>query len=245
MRLGIISDIHANFEALTAVYYDLLDQGFDRIVCLGDVVGYGASPKECIDFFIDKKIVCLRGNHDTYTIDIGGDWKIQPFAKDVIHWLQSTLTTRYIKWLKNLPFQHLEEDIQFVHSSLEALDGVYWPYILGTERAHLHFYLQVAMFCFYGHTHIPLLFEYDSKTIRMNYLQSQTFDLLSSSKYLVNCGSVGQPRDYDKRACYVIFDTKTGELVVRRVEYDFKKAQKRILDAGLPEVLAERLSHGL
>lgn len=243
--LAIISDIHANYEALSAVYLDILSQGCDKIICLGDVVGYGASPIECIDFMMENNITCLRGNHDSYAVDIGGDWKIQPFAKEVIYWLQEKLDPPHMDWLRNLPFQHQEGEVTFVHSSLEALDSEYWPYILSAERAHLHFYLQVTMFCFYGHTHIPLIFAYDKKMIKMNYLRSQRFDKYASAKYLINCGSVGQPRDYDKRAAYALFNTETLDLKLRRCDYDFKMAQRRILDAGLPEILAERLSHGL
>lgn len=243
--LAIISDIHANYEALTAIHQDIKSRGCDRVICLGDVVGYGAAPKECLDLVMESGMTCLRGNHDTYVTELGGDWKIQPFAKTVIRWLQDTLESHYIDWLRRLPFQESFDQFAFAHASLDANDGHYWPYILNTDRAHLHFYLQETRFCFYGHTHIPLLFSNTDKTLTMNYLRDQTFEREEGYKYLINCGSVGQPRDYDKRACYVLFDTETYELKLIRQDYDVQKAQRRILDAGLPELLAERLSHGL
>lgn len=244
MLLGIIGDIHGNIEALTACHKALMEIGCNKIVCTGDIVGYGASPKECIDFVHDKKIDSIRGNHDHYTTQRGSDWDIQPAAKKVILWMQKTLPKEYISWLDNLPYYMEVEGIQFVHSSLEGLDGKSWPYILSAQTALFHFFLQPAKFCFYGHTHIPLIFTLKHGNVSIEMLTSRNFSHLKGDKYLLNPGSVGQPRDFDSRAAAAIFDTKTQELHTVRAKYNIEYAQLKILAAGLPRQIAERLSSG-
>ena len=244
MRLGIISDIHSNIEALTAVLDEISSEHCDKIICLGDVVGYCASPRECIDLLAESNIICLRGNHDAYVQEMSPDLKIQPFAKEAIYWTRNILSKQQIEWLKALPLTYSLENAQFTHASLEGVDGSYWPYVLGPEKALLHFYMQTTRYCFNGHTHVPLLFTFGGLTIGMSYLKSQNLKDEPFSKYLISCGSVGQPRDNDKRSAYVIFDTETHDLKLQRCTYDVKKAQQRIIDSGLPPILAERLSFG-
>jgi len=173
MLLGIIGDIHGNIEALDATYKTLKDAGCQKIVCTGDIVGYGASPQECIDFVRDKKILSIRGNHDHYTTQKNTDWNIQPYAKQVIQWMQNTMPQSYIDWLDTLPY-HLEvEGVQFVHSSLESVDGKLWPYILSAQSALFHFFLQNSKFCFYGHTHIPLIFVLNRGNVTIEMLTTR------------------------------------------------------------------------
>jgi len=243
MRIGIFGDIHGNHEALTAVFKEL-EPVSDVLICTGDVVGYGASPRECIDFIRKRKIACIRGNHDHYTTQIGKDWKIQPYAKQVIRWMQETLEPDYLDWLGKLPFTHELEGLQFVHSSLEATDGSNWPYILNPQTAMFHFFIQHTTLCFYGHTHLPLLFTLDQGQITFEFLSSRKIPSEPEKKFLINPGSVGQPRDFDSRASAVVFDTKTMEIELLRVEYNVAAAQEKIIDADLPEMLAERLSKG-
>lgn len=244
MLLGLISDIHSNFEALTVVMSELKSSGCDKIVCIGDVVGYCAAPRECIEMLIENKVECTKGNHDAYVQDMAPDLKIQPFAKEAIHWTRSAISKKHIEWLKNLPLTISLENAQFTHASLEGNDGTYWPYVLGPEKALLHFYSQTSRYCFNGHTHVPLLFTFGGLTIGMSYLKNQNFKNEPFTKYLISCGSVGQPRDNDKRSAYVLFNTETHELKLKRCAYDVKKAQQRIIDGGLPPILAERLSFG-
>jgi predicted phosphodiesterase len=244
MLLGIIGDIHGNIEALTSCYEAVIDAGCDKIVCTGDIVGYGASPKECIDFVQDKKIESVRGNHDHYTTQNGSNWDIQPCAKDVILWMQQTLPKSYISWLNALPYQMEVEGVQFIHSSFEGADGKSWPYILSAQSALFHFFLQSSKFCFYGHTHIPLIFTLKHGNVSIEMLTSRTPSNFKGEKYLFNPGSVGQPRDFDSRAAAATFDTKSHELHSVRAKYNIENAQLKILAAGLPMQCAERLSSG-
>jgi predicted phosphodiesterase len=244
MLLGIIGDIHSNIEALTACHKALMEAGCEKVVCTGDIVGYGASPKECIDFVRDKEIDSIRGNHDHYTTQHGSDWDIQPAAKRVILWTQRTLPEEYISWLGTLPYHMEVEGIQFVHSSLESLDGKNWPYILSAQSALFHFFLQSSKYCFYGHTHIPLIFTLKHGNVSIEMLTSRNFSHFKGEKYLLNPGSVGQPRDFDSRAAGVIFDTKSHDMHAIREEYNIEYAQLKILTAGLPSQIAERLSSG-
>ncbi|HBC85901.1 MAG TPA: metallophosphoesterase [Lentisphaeria bacterium] len=244
MLLGIIGDIHGNIEALSSTYEALQEAGCQKIVCTGDIVGYCASPAECIDFVRDKKILSIRGNHDHYTTQKNTDWNIQPYAKQVIQWTQNTLPEDYLAWLDTLPYQLEVEGVQFVHSSLESLDGKTWPYILSAQSALFHFFLQTTKFCFYGHTHIPLIFILNRGNVTIEMLTSRSLAKAKGEKFLLNSGSVGQPRDFDSRASAVIFDTKKLDLRLIRVKYNIEQAQLKILAAGLPGQLAERLSAG-
>lgn len=244
MRLGIFGDIHNNYEALTASYKVLERAGCDKLVCTGDVVGYGASPKECIEFFWKHEIQSVKGNHDHYTTQIGYDWNIQPYAKEVIKWTQDKLESDHIKWLKDLPFTFKVEGVEIVHASLEITDGSSWPYILDSQTAMFHFFMQTTRFCFFGHTHIPLLFTINKGQVVFELLTTRKFPRRPIGKYLINPGSVGQPRDFNSKAAVTVFDTDSLEIELYRIDYNIKKAQEKILTAGLPEELAERLHAG-
>lgn len=245
MRLAILSDIHSNLEALREMYKVLEEQGCDKYICIGDIVGYGAKPSECIDFVREHNIESIRGNHDHYTTLDESEWDVQPYAGDVIRWTQDVISAEQMQWLESLPFYFDVEGLFFIHASLEAVDGSYWPYILDTKTALFHFFLQETQFAFFGHTHIPLYFVYDENhKISIEILKSRKAAPGENCKYLINPGSVGQPRDFDSRSSAIMFDTKTMELELLRAQYDIPKVQKQILDAGLPELLAERLSRG-
>jgi len=243
MRLGVFGDIHSNYEALTAVHAVLAPR-VDQLVCTGDVVGYGGSPTECISFMIQHRIPCIRGNHDHYTAQAKCNWNIQPYAMEAIRWTRGVISPEHRAWLENLPFRLELANLVFVHASLQAMDGRSWPYILNPQIAMFHFYMQNSRFCFYGHTHLPLQFTYNHGQISFEFLSNRQFPQSDDCKYLLNPGSVGQPRDFDHRAAALIFDDETFELELLRVEYDVAAAQQRIRLAGLPEMLAERLSKG-
>ncbi len=245
MRLAIFTDIHSNLEALEASYKALKTVGFDKAVCIGDIVGYGANPRECIDFLRDREVMSVKGNHDHYVTQERKVWDIQPYAREAICWTQDVLDEDHVDWLRKLPYLLEVEGALFVHSSLEALDGEYWPYILDPKSALFHFFLQDVQFAFFGHTHIPLFFNYDENNkISIEILKTRTIPKDSRSQYLINPGSVGQPRDFDSRSAVVIFDTEERKIEVIRVEYDIRKTQDKILEVGLPKILAERLSRG-
>ncbi|MDD5699158.1 MAG: metallophosphoesterase family protein [Victivallaceae bacterium] len=247
MLLGVFGDIHGNIEALASVYARLTGLGCEQIVCLGDIVGYGASPGECINFLKDNEIACIKGNHDFFTLDRQeqSDWNMKDYSREAIIWTQKQLTEQQFHWLENLPFSMKIAGVQFVHSSMETLDGEYWPYILDAKTAQFHFYLQECQVAFCGHIHIPLLFTCsENHGIRVEMLKPAVLDLQSDNKYLINPGAVGQPRDLDWRASSVTYDTETGQLTPLRAEYDVAATQKKIIVAGLAEDLADRLSNG-
>ena len=247
MLLGVFGDIHGNFEALTSIYDRLIGLGCQRIVCLGDIVGYGASPGECIDFLKEKNISCVKGNHDFFTLDHEekNDWEMKDYSRDAIIWTQGQLTEEQFNWLEDLPFSTKIDGIQFVHSSMEALEGEYWPYILDAKTAQFHFCLQDCQVAFCGHIHIPLLFTCSENSgIKMEMLKSINLDLQSANKYLISPGAVGQPRDFDWRASAVMYDTVSGLVEPVRMEYDVAQSKKKIISAGLSTDLAERLSNG-
>ena len=244
MRLGVFGDIHNNYEALVASYDFLIKKGCEKIACTGDIVGYCASPKECIRFMQDKEIPSVKGNHDFYTTLNNRDLSIQPYAAVAIKWMQDTLTDDEINWLKDLPFTMEVEGVQFVHASLETPDGSCWPYILNEQTAIFHFFMQSTQFCFYGHTHIPLLFTKNRGKVIYEFLTSRRLPKSGNAKYLINPGSVGQPRDFDSRAAVAILDLETNEIEIHRIDYDIKTAQKKIIENKLPKELAERLSSG-
>ena len=170
---------------------------------------------------------------------------MKDYSRDAIIWTQSQLTKEQLEWLENLPFHTKIADIQFVHSSMETLEGEYWPYILDAKTAQFHFYLQECQVAFCGHIHVPLLFTCsESNGIKMEMLKSTTIDLQSNNKYLISPGSAGQPRDLDWRASAVTYDTISGRIEPVRMEYDVMASKEKIITAGLSEDLAERLSKG-
>ena len=247
MLLGVFGDIHSNIEALTSVYERLIGLGCQRIVCLGDIVGYGASPGECIDFLKDRDISCIKGNHDFFTLDHEEkiDWEMRDHTRHAIIWTQNQLTKEQFDWLESLPFNIKIEDVQFVHSSMETVDGEYWPYILDAKTAQFHFYLQDCQVAFCGHIHIPLLFTCsESNGIKMEMLKPTSLDLKSDNKYLISPGAAGQPRDLDWRASAATYDTVSGRIEPVRMKYDVALSKEKIITAGLAEDLAERLSSG-
>lgn len=244
MKLALISDIHGNICALKAVYAKLLEHGFDRIICLGDVVGYGANPEDCIDFLAERGIETICGNHDYLTYSHKKD-KIQPYAEYVIKWMQDRLPKKYIDWLAGLSFRISVENTECVHASLECTDGRFWPYVLDPNTAQFHFYCQKNTFAASGHTHIPLFIRHKSAISTFQMLKNSIFEIAPHEKIIINPGSVGQPRDLDPRASSAIIDFKRHCISLVRAEYDIAKAQKAIIKAGFPKHLASRLSAGM
>ncbi|MDD5728324.1 MAG: metallophosphoesterase family protein [Victivallales bacterium] len=248
MLLGVFGDIHGNYEALASIYEKLEDHGCERIICLGDVVGYGASPGRCIDFLRYRDIECIKGNHDFFALDHAAsrDWEMQDYGRDAILWTQKQLSMEQFAWLESLPFSLCVDGIQFVHASMETVDGEYWPYILDAKTAQFHFYLQESQVAFCGHLHIPLLFSCSGEGgIKMEMLKTKVLDLTSGDKFLISPGAAGQPRDLDWRASAVCYDTLTGLVEPVRAEYNVEASKEKIFAAGLSEDLAERLSRGV
>lgn len=240
--VAIISDIHGNLPALTAVIDDIEKQGIEDRVCLGDVVGYGAKPAECMELLKAKNFkVILRGNHDAYVSSDVDPFDVSPETLAAIRWTRDKLSQEQRQWLGALPLTAQGEDYELVHASLPRPEE--WGYVLEPSAAARHFVHQHARLCFIGHSHQPQMFveeKGDALMVSITSLES----LWPGRKHLINVGSVGQPRDKDERACYVVYRRAEQDIWWRRVEYDISAAQKAILAAGLPERHARRLAVG-
>lgn len=239
MKYGIISDIHGNLEALNAVLDDAADKGVEKYLCLGDIVGYGANPKECIKKIISINAECVVGNHDHAVVGLTDTVYFNTNAKMAVTWTEQILSEKEKKFLADLPFVRKVDDITLVHSSLESPEM--WRYVLNDVDAEKNLKRLENRICFIGHSHMPCIFQeqYNSRAL-FDFLNRITI----KEKSIVNVGSVGQPRDGDPRASYVIYDSETMIVSFERVPYNIKAAQKKIIKAGLPKILAARLDMG-
>ena len=239
MKVGIIGDIHSNLEALTSVLEALDEEKVDDIVCVGDIVGYGANPVECIALVRERASAVVAGNHDYGTV---GKQPLDYFnvvARQAIHWTAKQLSEEDRWWLSNLPLVRESYGCQLVHASL--FQPGEFRYIFNPEEAGPSFARQKTPLAFFGHTHWPMSF-FDGEPIRHSV--QRVVPLEPPGKVLVNVGSVGQPRDSNPAASFAVLDLEKKHVTLRRKEYDLKSAAKKILDAGLPAFLAERLSLG-
>jgi diadenosine tetraphosphatase ApaH/serine/threonine PP2A family protein phosphatase len=242
MRLAVISDIHANLEALDAVLRRARELGVTDYACLGDVVGYGADPRACVDRVRALPLLAaIRGNHDTMVATGEIDRYTNQRAALAVAWTRETLPPEHIAWLGGLPLERIVSPrLSLVHDS--PADPGSWRYITDETNSAAEFAGQSTSLCFYGHTHQPLALRRGSG--RLPFTEDEPLRLDPAGIYLVNVGSVGQPRDGDPRASFGIFDDDRGVIELQRVEYDIAGAQAKIRAAGLPEVLAERLQCG-
>lgn len=242
MIYAVISDIHGNLEALLAVWEYIKSRRveIDKVICLGDIVGYGADPGECISLTREISDVILAGNHDFAVCEQTDINNFNDYAKEAVLWSRNTLNDDEIRFLKNLPLKFREENISFVHSSLYRPES--WRYLSGPGNTYVDFQIMEDEILFVGHTHVRLIFEDTGENVKM--LNHGEFSLDSDKKYIINPGSVGQPRDRDPRAAFMIYDSNKKYAQGLRVEYDIEKAKSKILKAGLPNVLATRLSRG-
>jgi predicted phosphodiesterase len=239
MKFAIIADIHANLEAFQTVLADIKEQKCTHYACVGDVVGYGANPKECLKIVRDLGMPCVKGNHDEYC---SMDEQLDGFnahAAEAVNWTRKQLNEDERQWLKDLKYFRLVTSFSMVHATLDGPQR--WGYVFDKLAAAASFTYQNTSVCFFGHTHVPVAFIRDTMVRGGTYSK---FKVDPTKKYFVNVGSVGQPRDNNPKAAYVVYDVDEGVIELRRLEYDIAAAQKKILDAGLPPRLAERLSYG-
>ena len=239
MKYAIIADIHANLEALQVVLDDTKKQNCTHYACLGDVVGYNANPKECLDIIRDMGMPCVKGNHDEYCSSETNLEGFNPHAAEAIQWTRSQLTGEDRQWLKDLKYIRLVASFSIVHATLDGPQR--WGYVFDRLAAAASFTYQNTAVCFFGHTHVPIAFIRDSVVRGGSYSK---FKIEPGRKYFINVGSVGQPRDGNPKAAYAIYDMDEGSVELRRLDYDIAKAQAKIMAAGLPPRLAERLAIG-
>ena len=239
MKYAVIADIHANLEAFQVVLEDTRNQNCTHYTCVGDVVGYGANPKECLYTVRKMGMPCVKGNHDEYSSseeDLDG---FNPHAAEAVTWTRKQLTADDRQWLRDLKYVRMVASFSMVHATLDGPSR--WGYVFDKLMAAASFTYQNTSVCFFGHTHVPVAFVRDSVVRGGSYSK---FKVEPGRKYFVNVGSVGQPRDGNPKSAYVIYDLDEGSIELRRLDYDIPKAQKKILAAGLPARLADRLALG-
>lgn len=239
MRIALFGDIHANLEALEVVLADAASQGANQYVCLGDIVGYNADPAACLERVRQIGCPTVKGNHDE---DASGNHSLDtmnPIAAAALEWTREQLSEEQREWLKRLRMVRQVEDFTIVHSTLDQPS--HWNYVTNRFDAMANFSYQFTQVCFHGHTHVPRVYV---KNSRVSEAPAELVAIEPGSRYFINIGSVGQPRDGDWRASYVIYDTDDKVLAFRRLEYDIETTQRKILAAGLPESLAERIAEG-
>ena len=242
-KFAVISDIHANLEALTAALARIDEEGIEEIVCLGDIVGYGADPVPCVQVVRERGVFCVQGNHDRQIVtEI--DELTRDYAVEALMWTRGELGEEDQQFLKDLPETlSLGGCFLFCHGSPRHPD----EYILSIDhmQANLRFlqsdYPEVRV-CFFGHTHLPSIIGGDLVVQELAETESYPLDKLST--YLINPGGVGQPRDRCPKASFATFDRSSWVMTLHRVEYDVEKAREKILAAGLPQKLGDRILIG-
>src|SRR6188474_29848 len=239
MRFAIISDVHANLEALEAVTADARQRRCTHFVCLGDVVGYNANPAECIELVRELDCPVVKGNHDEQATFPASSERFNELAERAIEWTRERLNEPDREWLRGLPLQRRVHDFTIVHATLDTPGQ--WGYVFNNLDAVASFTYQRTTVCFFGHTHVPMIFVRDAGVTRV---VTEHLTIESGKKYFINVGSVGQPRDGDPRAAYCIFHIDQNVVEQRRVTYDLPATQRKIIEAGLPRLLAERLELG-
>ncbi len=241
MRYAIISDIHANLEAFKAVLKDIDAAGVDNTLFLGDIVGYGPNPNECLDLLFKVADLSLGGNHDWVAVDKTSADYFNPYAKSAIQWTVEVLREDLKDFLKRTRPIDTFDGIQVAHSSPRRPKE--WRYILSQKDALENYsYIEDGL-CFIGHSHQPVVIECAGPTEARAILTDKMI-LNPEMNYVINVGSVGQPRDSNPAACWVIYDSDVGSVEYRRVPYDIEAAQKKMAKAGLSRYLIERLSEG-
>jgi predicted phosphodiesterase len=246
MRIAVVSDIHANLAALEAVLEDASEHfDVDAVWCLGDSVGYGPQPSECIARLVQADAVWVAGNHERAATGAIGTEEFNPDAAASALWTKGTLSEREAKGLDALPEVITQDGCTLVHGTLR---WPIWEYLVSEDVALAHLQLQETPLGFVGHTHVPLIASWEPshpeecELFRLH--DGAVVNIGGEGKVVINPGSVGQPRDGDPRASYVLYDTDEGTVRLTRVEYEVNATQKLMTEAGLPRWLIERLSFG-
>ena len=243
MKYAIFGDIHANLEALEAVMLDAAAQDCTDFVCVGDIVGYAANPSECLKLVRDLGCPVVKGNHDeeaSLETPLEG---LNPLAKHALEWTRKSLSTEEREWLAALKLVRQVRDFTIVHATLDTPGN--WGYVTNKFDAMASFNYQFTTVCFFGHTHVPVAYVQEGAARPEKCeVEDTLLKIEPGRKFFINAGSVGQPRDGDWRAAYAIYDKVNHTVTVRRLEYDIRRTQEKIVEAGLPEGLAYRLEEG-
>jgi predicted phosphodiesterase len=242
VRIAVFSDIHANLHALEAVLADVDRESVDELWCLGDLVGYGPRPNECVDVTRSRATVSLCGNHDLAvlgTIDIG---EFSGDAAEAARWTRGVLGDTQRGWLASLTPSGQRDGAELFHGSPR---NPVWDYVLSEDAARASLMRTVAPLVLVGHSHVALALAWDGTVLEGGLARAATDEALGDRRWLLNPGSVGQPRDGDARAAWLLLDMEAGRASFRRVEYAIETTQSEMREAGLPPTLAARLAHGI
>ncbi len=239
MKYAIISDVHANLEAVTACFKEINKFNVDRIICLGDLVDYCAEPNEVVDLIKKNCDIVILGNHDEAQFKFSMAEQFSDNARISSIHTRSVINPKFVEYFKTLPYTHSENGLLFVHAS--PLDPPAYNYLLDEETAEINFKSFNEKVCFIGHSHKPLIFE--SSAGGINQIAGGVLN--KNSRYIINVGSVGQPRDENPLLSFGLFDSDDFTYRNVRVEYDVKTASQKIRKTGLPLALAERLIKGV
>jgi predicted phosphodiesterase len=233
MRIAVISDIHSNLEALTKAMEIIDGQSIDEIFCLGDIIGYGANPNECVDLIRQRCNIVIKGNHEGAVIDLTVANDFTENARSAILWTRQQITEENLGYLRSLPLTYRRSETVFVHSS--PCEPQEWNYIFEEDTAAHAFHCFSEPLCFIGHTHIPMIFSPNG------HVSAITKD----GRYLINVGSIGQPRDRNTDLSFGIFDTRAWTYENIRSPYDMEIAAWKIFKTALPPRLGQRLLMGV
>lgn len=239
MKYAIFGDIHANLEAYEAVMLDAAENDCTDFVCIGDIVGYNANPSDCLNAVRALGCPVVKGNHDEEASLDSPLEGLNPLAKNALEWTRKALSEEERSWLRDLKLVRQVRDFTIVHATLDTPAN--WGYVTNKFDAMASFSYQFTPVCFYGHTHTPRIYIKGETVEALDRLETR---IQLGKKYFINVGSTGQPRDGDWRSSYCIYDVENQSVTIRRLEYDLGTAQRKIIEAGLPEMLANRLAVG-
>lgn len=241
MKRAILSDVHGNLEAFEAVLEDFHANRGDEIWSLGDAVGYGPDPERCVEILREEAIVNLMGNHDAAVAELSPVRTFNANARRAVEWTRSVASPATMQFLKGLPYSDSRGGAFLVHAS--PRDPGAWDYIMSVTEAEESFAHFGEQTCFVGHTHVPFFAALKGEK-GSSLIHRKTVELRDDTRYLINVGSVGQPRDLDPRASYVMFDTEAGRAEIRRVTYPLERTQAKMRKRDLPSFLVDRLAEG-
>ena len=237
---AFLADIHGNYEALEAVLNEVDEIGPDEVFCLGDIVGYGAEPKKCLDVLRERKIPCTAGNHDLAVVGTVSMDYFNPAAKESVLWTRETLSKEDLDYLAQMPFLLKKDGFAAAHGAFPEPEA--FEYIMTISDAERSFDAIDTTFAFTGHSHVPMTFLRNGRDV--SACMAESMHMTRASRAIVNVGSVGQPRDQNPMAAFAIFEPEVRSVSIRRVAYDVEGAAEKILEAGLPGMNAYRLLLG-
>ncbi len=241
MKYAIISDIHSNLAALEQVLEYIHNEKCDSTICLGDIVGYGPHPNECIQLVRDYTDIVIAGNHDYAAAGLTNMDYFNVYAKKAMDWTIANLKDEYMEYLRSLPLAAEIDQAHLVHAA--PMSPEKWGYIFTPYQAQLNFEHFSERCCFIGHSHLPIIFQNNDNEEPVTIYDTK-LELEKDKRYIINVGSVGQPRDHQPTAAFGILDTDNAFFHIVRVEYDVYTTQKAMMARDFPEFLIERLKHG-